>query len=61
MKLPAREPIEAYITEDRVICLKQESLVGEDPAMIILLPSDVPTVIGWLNELVAELADEVEP
>ena len=54
MKLPGRDTIEAYISEGGFICLKQDNPMGEDPSIISMLPTDIPTVISWLQHLVGE-------
>ena len=54
MKLPGRDTIEAYISKDGFICLMQENPMGEDPSIISMLPTDIPTIIGWLQHLVGE-------
>lgn len=54
MKLPGRDTIEAYISEGGFICLKQDNPMGEDPSIISMLPTDIPTVIGWLQHLACE-------
>lgn len=51
MKLPGREEIEAYVSEAGFICLKQQDALGNDPSIIMMFPSDVPVVIGWLKQL----------
>jgi len=55
MKLPGRETIEAYISEGGFICLKQDSAMGEDPGIVMMLPHDIPTVVSWLQQLAAEI------
>lgn len=57
MKLPGRETIEAYISEGGFICLKQESPMGEDPSIVMMLPHDIPKIVEWLKQL----HDEVTP
>ncbi|MFC7421786.1 hypothetical protein ACFQNF_18155 [Iodobacter arcticus] len=54
MKLLGRETIEAYISEGGFICLKQESAMGEDPSIVMMLPTDIPAVVSWLQELAGE-------
>lgn len=56
MKLPGREAIEAYISEGGYICLKQDNTMGEDPSVVMMLPSDVKTVIKWLQKLEGEFS-----
>jgi hypothetical protein len=51
MKLLGRETIEAYVSEGGFICLKQESAIGEDPSIVMMLPSDIPTIVQWLQKL----------
>ena len=54
MKLLGRETIEAYISEGGFICLKQHSAMGEDPSIVMMLPTDIPTVVSWLQTLAGE-------
>ena len=51
MKLKSRESVEAYIAEGGYICLKQESMTGEDPLILMMLPDDIPQIISWLQQL----------
>ncbi len=55
MKLPGRDTIEAYISEGGFICLKQDHSMGEDPAIVMMLPHDIPTVVSWLQQLAEEI------
>ncbi len=48
MKLPPRDAIEAYLSADGHICLRQSSELIDD-AIIMLLPHDIPQVIEWLQ------------
>jgi len=57
-RLEAREAISAYVDEQGFICLRQEDTTGNDDAVIILNPSDVPTVIAWLQELLDEVKNK---
>jgi|GEM_PF-5143378 len=57
MKLLGRETIEAYISEGGFVCLKQDGYMGEDASIINMLPTDVPVVVAWLQEL-ASRAEE---
>ena len=54
MKLQGRDTIEAYISEGGFICLKQESPMGEDPSIVMMLPHDIPQVVEWLQTLAGE-------
>ena len=54
MKLFGRETIEAYISEGGFICLKQDSPLGEDPSIVMMLPTDIPRVVKWLQQLAGE-------
>lgn len=53
LKLPGRDTIEAYISEGGFICLKQDNPMG-DPSIVLMLPTDIPTVVGWLQHLAGE-------
>ncbi len=48
MKSPGRDAIEAYISEDGYICLRQTAEMGGD-TIVMLLPHDIPQVIEWLQ------------
>ncbi len=48
MKSPGRDAIEAYLSDDGYICLKQTDELGDD-AIVMLLPHDIPQVIEWLQ------------
>lgn len=50
MKLLGREAIEAYIF-DGFICLKQDASFGEEPSTVMMLPSDIPQIVKWLQQL----------
>lgn len=54
MILPGRETIEAYISKSGFICLKQESPMGEDPSIVMMLPHDIPQIVEWLQSLAGE-------
>ena len=54
MKLLGREKIEAYISEGGFICLKQDGCLGEDSSIVMMLPTDIPQVIKWLQHLAGE-------
>ena len=54
MKLLGREAIEAYISKGGFICLKQDSRLGEDPSVVMMLPTDIPQVVKWLQQLSGE-------
>lgn len=54
MKLLGRETIEAYISEGGFICLKQDGRLGEDPSIVMMLPTDIPQVVKWLQQLAGE-------
>ncbi len=54
MKLPARDAIEAYVSADGHICLRQSSELIDD-AIIMLLPHDIPQVVEWLQCLAGGL------
>lgn len=55
MKLPGRDTVEAYISEGGFICLMQEGQLLEDPSIVMMLPHDIPQVVGWLQSLAKEL------
>ena len=55
MVIPATERLEALIDAHGFICLAQTNeLIREEEAVIRLLPSQVPTVIEWLQKLLAQ-------
>ena len=54
MRLVGRESIEAYISEAGLICLKQDSYLGEDPSIVCMLHTDIPQIIEWLQHLAGE-------
>lgn len=54
MKLLQRDTIKAYIHEEYIF-LEQESLHGDDPKVIAMLPDDIPKIVEWLNHLAEEL------
>lgn len=54
-RLELREAIEAYISKNGMICLKQEDLQGHGDTVIYLTAADVPVVVRWLQELAEEL------
>jgi hypothetical protein len=57
-KLPSREEIEAYISADNCIVLKQGPVPYEDhDNLIVMCPQDVPIVIKWLQELLEEVGN----
>ena len=55
MKLKGRDSVEAYPTDGGYICLEQEDPSGGDPSKILLLPSDVPVVVAWLQKLAEDI------
>lgn len=60
MKSPAREAIEAYISEEGYICLRQTPETG-DEAIVMLLPHDIPQVVEWLQGLANKLPSPSRP
>ena len=54
MKLLGRETIEAYISDGGFICLKQDGQMGEDPSVVMMLPTDIPQIVKWLQHLAGE-------
>ena len=50
MKLLQRDTIKAYIHEEYIF-LEQESLHGDDPKVIAMLPDDIPKIVEWLNHV----------
>lgn len=58
--LPSRYGIEAYISQAGYVCLKQdleEFETCEEGKVILMLPSDVPQIIEWLQHLRQEAID----
>lgn len=55
MRLPGRDAIEAYISQDGMICLKQDDPCSPDPNVVVMLKNDVPTVVQWLQRLAVQL------
>lgn len=58
MKLIGRKTIEAYISEGGFICLKQDGFMGEDPSTVMMLPTDIPKIVKWLQQLAREFPPE---
>jgi hypothetical protein len=54
MKSPCRDAIEAYISGEGYICLRQTPETG-DEAIVMLLPHDIPQVVEWLQCLAKKL------
>lgn len=54
-RLPTREEIEAYISEEGCICLKQVDTYQNQDSVVIMNPHDVPIIIKWLQELLEEV------
>lgn len=54
-RIEGTEPIEVYISEKGYICLKQESMIGDDDSLVVMLPLHVPLVVKWLEEAAAQL------
>ena len=53
MRLEGRDAIEAYLTESGMIALKQDNPMAE-PSVILMLPTDIPHVVSWLEQLAKE-------
>jgi hypothetical protein len=58
--IEAKPQTEAYIGQRGHIVLRQEDPYG-DEAVVVLDPTDVPTIIRWLEELVDERQYWTEP
>lgn len=56
--MPGRDPLEVYISEAGNICIKQDAPygMGEEDKVIVLEPSQVPTVIQWLHDCLKEVS-----
>ena len=54
MRLEGRPGIEAYISKSGLICLKQGGEGVDDPHIIFMLPTDIPQIVEWLEQLAAE-------
>ena len=54
MKSPGRDAIEAYLSEDGHICLRQTSEMDHE-SIIMLLPHDIPQVVEWLQGLAGKV------
>ncbi len=57
--MPARDALEAYISEGGFVCLKQTSIY-DDPSIICLELDQIDTVIGWLTALRQEVQADSE-
>lgn len=58
LRLPGRETIDAYVSDGGFVCLRQEQGM-EAPAIVAMLPTDIPTIVRWLQQLARE-AEEVQ-
>jgi len=50
-KIPRRDALEVYVSEAGYVCFEQERPLEDEPSFVVIHPSDVPTVIKWLEEL----------
>jgi hypothetical protein len=59
-RLETREAIEAYISENGFICLKQDATAdsGDPDSIIAMMPHDVPLIIKWLQDILKEVESE---
>lgn len=56
-RLEGRDAIEVYPTERGQIVIKQDGSIGEEDALVILDPNDVPTIIEWLQEAAVDATE----
>lgn len=56
-RLEGRDAVELYVTQNGQIAIKQDSTLS-DEMIVFLEPHDVPRVVKWLKECVAD-AEEV--
>jgi len=52
--LRARLSVEVYISKIGYVCLKQEDPIDRDEHLIMIEPRDVPLIIEWLQQAVAQ-------
>jgi hypothetical protein len=55
MTLPGRDEIEIYTTGEGLICLSQPDPASHEDSVVCFLPSDIPQVVGLLQQLAKEL------
>ena len=53
-RMEQRDATEVYVSESGNICIKQEDGLGADDAVISLEPSQVPTIMKWIQECMEE-------
>jgi hypothetical protein len=56
-RLEGRDAVEVYVTQNGQIAIKQDSTMS-DEVIVFLEPHDVPRIVKWLKECVAD-ADEI--
>ena len=47
--------LEVYVGERGYICIKQEDPLGDTEDVVAMLPQQIPTIVRWLQECVAEV------
>ena len=56
-RIPARDETVVFVTDDGQVAIEQRDSLGNDPAVIHLDPSDIPTVVKWLEECATDAAE----
>ena len=56
-RMESRNALEVYVSDKNFVCIKEEDFQDGDK-IIILEPSQVPTLIEWLREALDEALDE---
>lgn len=56
-RLEGRDAVEVYVTQNAQIAIKQDSAMS-DEVIVFLEPHDVPRIVKWLTECVAD-AEEI--
>ncbi len=52
--IEAREGVEVYVSETGNVCIKQDSMVSSEPAVVIVHPGDVEALVAHLQDALQE-------
>jgi hypothetical protein len=57
-RIEGTDPVEVYISQKGYVCIKQESMMGQEDSIVMMLPIHVPLVVKWLQEAAAQVEGE---